>query len=112
MGFVVKAHAFVGILDKLVHRKGGVVWLDHSVGHLWRWHDGEGEHHAVGVLLADLGDQESSHTSTSTATERVAKLEALEAVAGLGLLTNNIENRVDELSTLGVVTLCPIVTST
>merc|ERR1711939_956308 len=109
---VVKAHALVGVLDQLVDREGGVVRLDHSVGHLWRGHDGEGEHHAVGVLLADLGDQESSHTSTRTTSEGVAQLEALEAIAGLGLLAHNVEDGVDELSTLGVVTLGPIVTST
>merc|ERR1719267_262364 len=111
-GLVVKAHALVGVLHKLVHREGGVVWLDHSVGHLRGWHDGEGEHHTVWVLLADLGDEESSHTGTSTATEGVAELEALEAVAGLGLLAHDIEHGVDELGTLGVVTLGPVVTGT
>merc|ERR1719478_1405899 len=111
-GLVIKTHALIGVLDKLVHREGGVVWLDHSVGHLGGWHDGEGEHHTVWVLLADLGDEESSHTSTSTTTQGVAELEALEAVAGLGLLAHDIEHRVDELGTLGVVALGPVVTST
>merc|ERR1719230_709865 len=111
-GLVVQAHALVGVLDKLVDGEGGVVWLNNSVGHLWRWHDGESEHHTVGVLLTDLGDKESSHTGTSAATEGVAELEALEAVAGLGLLTHDIEHGVDELGTLGVVTLGPVVTGT
>merc|ERR1711998_56556 len=109
-GLVVKAHALVGVLDKLVHGEGGIVWLDHSVGHLGGWHDGEGEHHAVWVLLTDLGDEESSHTGTGTTTEGVAELEALEAVAGLGLLADNIEHGVDQLGTLSVVTLGPVVT--
>jgi len=108
---VVKTHALVGVLDELVDREGSVVWLDNCVGHLWRWHDGEGEHHTVWVLLADLGDQESSHTSASTATEGVAELEALKTIARLGLLADNIEHGVDQLSTLGVVALCPVVTS-
>merc|ERR1719267_182558 len=111
-GLVVKAHALIGVLDQLMHGEGGVVWLDHSVGHLGGWHDGEGEHHTVWVLLADLGDQESSHTGTGTTTQGVAELEALEAVAGLGLLAHDIEHGVDELGTLGVVTLGPVVTST
>ena len=34
----------------------------------------------------------------------------LEAIAGLGLLADNIEDGVDELGTLGVVTLGPVVT--
>ena len=49
-------------------------------------HDREGEHHAIGVLLADLGDEERAHAGASTTTERVADLESLEAVARLGLL--------------------------
>merc|ERR1712205_190693 len=106
-GLVVKAHALVGVLHKLVDGEGGVVRLDNGVGHLGRWHHGEGEHHTVGVLLTDLGDEESSHTGTSTATKGVAELEALEAVTGLGLLTHNIEHGIDQLSTLGVVTLGP-----
>jgi hypothetical protein len=40
----------------------------------------------------------------------VADLETLEAIAGLGLLADNVEDGVDELSTLGVVTLGPVVT--
>merc|ERR1711898_25650 len=102
---VVKTHALVGVLDQLVDREGSVVWLDNCVGHLWRWHDGEGEHHTVWVLLTDLGDQESSHTGASTATEGVAELEALEAVARLGLLADDVEHGIDELSALGVVAL-------
>merc|ERR1712216_719456 len=110
-GLVVKAHALVGVLNKLVHGESGVVWLDHGVGHLRRWHDGEGEHHTVGVLLADLGDEESSHTGTGAATEGVTELEALKTIARLGLLADNVEHGVDQLGTLSVVTLGPIVTS-
>merc|ERR1712057_26935 len=111
-GLVVQAHALVGVLDQLVDGEGGVVGLDDGVGHLGGWHDGEGEHHAVGVLLTDLGDEESSHTGTRATTEGVAELEALEAIAGLGLLADNIEDGVDELGTLSVVTLGPVVTGT
>mmetsp|Transcript_43691 Transcript_43691/g.64125 ORF Transcript_43691/g.64125 Transcript_43691/m.64125 type:complete len:246 (+) Transcript_43691:285-1022(+) len=53
---VVNAKHLVGVLDKLVHRERGVVRLHHSVRHLRGGHDGEGQHNAVGVLLANLGD--------------------------------------------------------
>lgn len=43
--------------------------------------------------------------------ERVSKLETLKAVAVLSLLANDIEDRVDEFSSLSVVTLGPIVSS-
>jgi len=42
----------------------------------------------------------------------VGELEALEAIARFSLLADNIEDRVDQLSTLSVVTLGPVVTST
>ena len=41
-----------------------------------------------------------------------AHLEALATIAGPGLFANNVEHRIDELSTLGVMALCQIVTST
>mmetsp|Transcript_15188 Transcript_15188/g.65038 ORF Transcript_15188/g.65038 Transcript_15188/m.65038 type:complete len:483 (-) Transcript_15188:50-1498(-) len=109
-GLVVEHHALVGVLDELVDGQRRVVGLHHGVGHLGRGHDGEGEHHAVGVLLADLGDEERAHAGAGTATEGVADLETLEAVAGLGLLAHDVEHRVDELRALGVVTLGPVVT--
>ncbi len=41
----------------------------------------------------------------------MSQLEALKAVAALSLLAHNIENRVNELSAFGVVSLGPVVTS-
>jgi hypothetical protein len=39
----------------------------------------------------------------------VGELETLDAIARLSLLTNNVENRVDELSPLCVMVLCSVV---
>lgn len=74
--------------------------------------DGESAHHSVGELLSDLGNQERTHTGTGTTSERVGNLETLQAVDGLGFLSDNVENRVDKLGTFGVVALGPVVTST
>lgn len=109
---VVNAEGLVGVLDQLVDGEGGVVGLDNGVGDLGGGHDGEGGHHAVGKLLADLGDQKGTHTGTGTTTKRVGDLETLEAVAALSLAADDVENLVDKLGTLGVMTLCPVVTST
>mmetsp|Transcript_12357 Transcript_12357/g.25957 ORF Transcript_12357/g.25957 Transcript_12357/m.25957 type:complete len:484 (+) Transcript_12357:61-1512(+) len=111
-GLVIEDHALIGVLDQLMHGQGGVVGLHHGVGHLGGGHHGEGQHHAVGVLLADLGDEEGAHTGAGTTTQGVADLEALEAIAGLGLLAHNVEHGVDQLSTLCVVSLSPVVAST
>eukprot|EP00760_Papus_ankaliazontas_P025007 PhM_4_TR2455/c1_g1_i1/m.64634 len=107
--FVINAHAFVGVLDELVDGERRVVGLDDRVGHLGGGDDGEGEHHAVGVLLAQLGDEERAHAGARAAAEGVRDLEALEAVAGLGLLAADVEDGVDELGALRVVTLRPVI---
>merc|ERR550539_1396554 len=96
-GLVVNAHDIIGVLDELMDREGGVVGLDNGVGDLGGWHDGEGGHDSVGVLLTDLGDEEGAHAGAGTTTEGVGDLEALEAVAALSLLTDDVEDGVDEL---------------
>merc|ERR1712061_772341 len=112
MGFVVNAHDIIGVLDELMDGKGGVVWLDDGIRHLGGWHDGVGDHLSVWVLFSDLGDEEGSHSGSSTTTEGVGDLESLKAVATFSFLSDNIKDGVDELGTLGVVTLGPVVTST
>ena len=109
-GLVVNAHDIIGVLDKLMDREGGVVWLNDGIRHLGRWHDGEGNHLSVWVLFSDLGDKECSHTRSSTTTEGVGDLETLKAIATFSFLPDNIEDGVNEFSTFGVVTLGPIVT--
>merc|ERR1711957_536097 len=112
MGFVVNAHNLVGVLDELMDREGSVVGLNNGIGNLGGGHHGESAHDAIGVLLTDLGDQKSAHAGAGTATERVGNLEALEAITAFGLLADDVEDGVDELSTFGVVTLGPVVTGT
>ena len=55
-GLVIDTVGLVGVLDELVHGKGGVVGLHHGVGHLGRGHHGVCVHDTVGVLLTDLGN--------------------------------------------------------
>ena len=66
-------------------------------------YDGVRAHHTIGVILADLGDQECAHTGTSTTTQGVGDLETLQGVATLRLLSDDVENLVYQLSTLSVI---------
>lgn len=50
-------------------------YFNDSVRHLGAGNDGVCTHHTIGVLLADLGDQESSHTGAGTTTKRMCNLE-------------------------------------
>ena len=111
-GLVINAHNLIGVLDELMDGKGGVVGLNNGVGDLGGGHDGEGGHDSVGVFFTDLGDEEGTHAGAGTTTEGVGDLEALEAIATLSLLTDDVEDGVDELGTFGVVTLGPVVTGT
>ncbi len=109
---VIDTEGLVGVLNQLMDGEGGVVWLDNGVGNLWRWDDGEGGHHTIWELLTDLGDQKRTHTGTSSTTEGVGDLETLEAVTSLSLATDNVEDLVNKLGTLSVMTLGPVVTGT
>lgn len=109
---VINAESLIGVFNQLVDREGGIVGFDNGIRNLGGWHNGKGAHHTIRVFFTNLGNEESTHTGTSTTTERVGNLETLEAVAGFSLLADNIEDRVDEFGTLSVVTLGPVVTST
>ena len=77
--------------------------------YLGRGYDGEGEHDAVGILLADLADEQRAHAGAGAAAQRVRQLEALQTVAALRLLAHHVQHRVDQLGALRVVTFGPVV---
>jgi hypothetical protein len=91
-GLVVNAEGLVCVLNQLVDGKGCVVRLDNGVGDLGRGNDRVGVHDPVWVLLADFGDEESSHAGAGTSSEGVGHLEALEAVARFGLLADHVQD--------------------
>lgn len=74
-GFVVEAHGHIRILDELMYGESGVVGLHNCIRHLWRGHDAERDHHAVRVLLPDLGDEQGTHAGARSAAHGVADLE-------------------------------------
>jgi len=111
-GLVVNAEALIGILDELMNGEGGVVWLNNSIGHLGRGNDRECQHDTVRILLTNLRNEKCAHSSASATTQGMRDLEALKTIGRFGLLSYNVEDRVDELSTLSVVTLSPIVACT
>ena len=86
-----------------------VVRFHHGVRHLGGRDDRVRRHDAVGVLLADLGDEQGAHPGAGAAAHGVRHLEPLERVAGLGLLAHHVQHGVDELGALGVVALRPVV---
>jgi hypothetical protein len=110
--FVVDTEGLVGVLNQLMNGKSGIVRFDNGIRNLGGRDNRESSHHSVRVLFADLGNQESTHTGTSTTTKRVGDLEPLERVTVLGLASHDIKNRINKLSTFGVVSLGPVVAGT
>mmetsp|Transcript_7107 Transcript_7107/g.43999 ORF Transcript_7107/g.43999 Transcript_7107/m.43999 type:complete len:507 (+) Transcript_7107:1893-3413(+) len=108
-GFVVQDHALVGVFHQLVDGQGGVVRLHHGVRDLGRGDHGESQHHAIGILFPDLGDQEGAHAGPRASAQGVAHLETLQAIAGLGFLAHHVQHGIDEFCAFGVVSLGPVV---
>jgi hypothetical protein len=109
-GFVIDDLDFIGIFDQLMDGEGSVVGFNDGIRDFGRGEDRESFHDSVGVFFSDLGDQEGTHTGTSTTTEGVGDLETLEAITTFSFLSDDIEDGVDEFSTFSVMTLSPVVT--
>ena len=74
---VVNTIGLISVLDQLVNREGGIVWLYHGVRDLWGGDHGVGVHDSVRILFSDLGDKKGSHSRSSSSTKRVGQLETL-----------------------------------
>jgi hypothetical protein len=109
---VINTESLIRVLDKLMNGESSIIWLDNGIGNLWTGNNGERSHHSVGEFFTDLRDEKSTHASTSSTTKRVSNLETLEAVTAFSFTTNDIKDLVNKLSTLGIMTLGPVVSST
>ena len=76
-GLVINAVGFISVFHQLVDRECGVVGLDNGVGNLGGGDNGVGVHNSVGVLLADLGDEQGSHSRSGSTSEGVCQLKSL-----------------------------------
>lgn len=79
------------------------------VYYLRRGHHAEGIHDAVGVLLPDLADEQRAHAGASAPPQGVCELETLQALAALSLFPHHVQDWVDQLCPLCVVTFGPVV---
>eukprot|EP00126_Sphaerothecum_destruens_P000258 Sdes_comp10306_c0_seq1m1941 len=111
-GLVINAKGFIGVFDQLMDGKSCVVGFNDCIRHLGGRHHRKCTHNTIRILLTDFRNQKCSHTGTSTTSQRVGELETLKAVAAFGLFSDNIQNRVNEFSSLGVMTFGPVVSGT
>jgi predicted CoA-binding protein len=57
---VIESETLISILNKLMDRKGTVIWLNDGIRHLRRRNNGVCRHNSIRVLLSDLGDKKST----------------------------------------------------
>lgn len=76
-------------------RESSIIGFDDGIRYFGGWNNGESGHHSIRVFFADFADQEGTHTSTGTSTERVCYLKALKAITSLGFASNDIQDLVD-----------------
>lgn len=108
-GLVVEDDADIGVLEESVGGEDGVVGLNDGGGELRRGVDGEGKLGLLAVEGGEVLEEERTETGTGTSTDGVEDEEALEGVAGIGGLTDSVEDEVDDLLADGVATTGEVV---
>mmetsp|Transcript_29416 Transcript_29416/g.53353 ORF Transcript_29416/g.53353 Transcript_29416/m.53353 type:complete len:406 (-) Transcript_29416:121-1338(-) len=108
-GLVIEGEALIGIFHKLMDRQRGVVWLHHSVRHLWGGHHTVRGHDTIRKFLPNLAHEERPHARSGTPSHGMRNLKSLKHIARLGLLPRHVHDGIHELGTLGVMSLGPIV---
>merc|ERR1719428_1570856 len=106
---IVKKHAFVVLLLKLVEREHCIVRLHNCIRDFWRRDNRERLHDTIRILLTDFGNQQGAHACTRSTSKRMAELKTLKAVTSLSLFADDIEHRVDEFSALCIMSFGPVV---
>jgi hypothetical protein len=108
---VVKAKGAVGVLQKGMGRKDGVVRLNDSSGNHRRWRDSEGELRLASVVDRETLQKEGSKTRTSSTTSSMEDEESLKTSAAISKLANAIKDRINNLLSSSVVTTGIVVSS-
>jgi hypothetical protein len=106
---VIKCETLISILNKLMNGKSCVIRFNDGIGNFGGRNDRVSTHDTIGIFLTDLGYKKSSHTSSSSSSHGVSDLESLKHITSFRLLTDDIHNLVDELSSFGVMSLGPVI---
>jgi len=108
-GFVIEHNSNIGVFQKGVSGKDGVVWFDDSGGNLWGWVDGETQLGLLTVINGKSFQEEGSETGTGTTTNGGVDEESLESSTVVSQLSDSVKAQIDDFSTDSVVTSSEIV---
>jgi len=90
--------------ESSIVRLSNIIWHRRRRGHY-----GEGFHNSIRIFLSNFRNEESSHSWSCSTSQRVSNLEDLKTVTSLSLFSNNIQYRINQLCTLGIMSFCPVV---
>jgi hypothetical protein len=66
----------------------------------------------IRVLLSNLAQQQGTQSTTRSSAQTVQHLEPLQAIRSFRLASRDIQDRVDKFRAFGIVSFCPVVSST
>jgi len=110
-GLVIKDNGNIGVLQKGVSGKHGVVWLDNGGGDLWGWVHGETELGFLTVINGKSLEEKGSESGTGSSTDGVEDEETLETSALIGKLSDSVEAEINDFLTNGVMSSGEVVGS-
>ena len=85
--------------------------LNNSFRNFWGRQDRVGRDHSIWILFADLREQKSTEARSGPSSNRMYELKALKQIAAFRFVTKLIENWLEQLRSLGVVSLRKVVPS-
>ena len=110
-GLVIKDNGNIGVLQKGVSGKHGVVWLDNGGGDLWGWVHGETELGFLTVINGKSLEEKGSESGTGSSTDGVEDEETLKTSALIGKLSDSVEAEINDFLTNGVMSSGEVVGS-
>mmetsp|Transcript_29500 Transcript_29500/g.47309 ORF Transcript_29500/g.47309 Transcript_29500/m.47309 type:complete len:463 (+) Transcript_29500:77-1465(+) len=108
---VVKHNSNIGVLEKGVGGKDGVVWLNNSGGDLRRWVDSEAELGLLTVVYGKTLKKERSKSGSGSSSNSMEDKESLKTSTVVCKLTNTVQSKVNDLLTNGVMPTSVVVGS-
>jgi len=85
--------------------------LNNSFRNFWGRQDRVGRDHSIWILFADLREQKSAEARSGSTADRMNELKPLKQIAAFRFVTKLIENWLEQLRSLGVVSLRKVIPS-
>jgi len=102
-GFIVEHDGHISVLQERMGGEHGVVWLNHSSGHLGGWVHSEAQLGFLSVVHGESFQEERSETGASSSSDRVEHEETLETSALVSKLSDSVQAQINDFLSNGVM---------